>query len=123
MLIFVVTEGIRLYLFNAYELFSFNLGLLVIEKDLSHHDYLDESWICLWTARQITNIRNTFANNTSTDIKLSKAQISKFIQLARLSCSSISDLGTPGKDTVKYIGEKWRYLKWKNLKWRYWWYY
>ena len=123
MLIFVVTEGIRLYLFNAYELFSFNLGLLVIEKDLSHHDYLDESWICLWTTRQITNIRNAFANNTSTDIKLSKAQISKFIQLARLSCSSISDLGTPGKDTVKYIGEKWRYLKWKNLKWRYWWYY
>ena len=31
--------------------------------------------------REITKIRNAFANNMSTDIKLSKAQISKTIQL------------------------------------------
>ena len=37
-LIFVVTEETRLYLFNAYELSSFNFVLLVIEKDASHHD-------------------------------------------------------------------------------------
>ena len=35
MLISLVTEETRLYLFNAYELFSFNLVLLVIEKDIS----------------------------------------------------------------------------------------
>ena len=38
MLISVVTEETRLYLFNAYELFSFNFVLLVIEKDVSHPD-------------------------------------------------------------------------------------
>ena len=32
------------------------------------------------TTRQTNKIRNAFANNTSTDIKLSKAQISKIIQ-------------------------------------------
>ena len=32
------------------------------------------------TTRQTTKIRNAFANNMSTDIKLSKAQISKIIQ-------------------------------------------
>ena len=33
----------------------------------------------LLTARQETKLRNAFENNTSTDIKLSKAQISKII--------------------------------------------
>ena len=33
------------------------------------------------TRRQTTKIRNAFGNNTSTDIKLSKSQISKIIQL------------------------------------------
>ena len=32
------------------------------------------------TTRQTTKIRNGFANNMSTDIRLSKAQISKIIQ-------------------------------------------
>ena len=32
------------------------------------------------TTRQKTKIRNAFANNMSTDIKLSKSQISKIIQ-------------------------------------------
>ena len=36
MFISVVTEETRPYLFNAYELFSFNFVLLVIEKDISH---------------------------------------------------------------------------------------
>ena len=35
------------------------------------------------TTRQTTKMRNTFANNMSTDIKLSKAQISKIIQSGR----------------------------------------
>ena len=36
-----VTEETRLYLFNTYEQFNFNFVLLVIEKDVSHHDYID----------------------------------------------------------------------------------
>ena len=38
MLISVVTEKTRLYLFNAYEMFRFNFVLLVIEKEVSHPD-------------------------------------------------------------------------------------
>ena len=34
----------------------------------------------LFTNRQISNLRKTFANYLSTDIKLSKAQLSKMIQ-------------------------------------------
>ena len=34
----------------------------------------------LLTTRQTTKIRNAFVNNMSTDIKLSKVQISKIIQ-------------------------------------------
>ena len=37
------------------------------------HELLLKTW-------QKTNIRNAFNNNTSTDIKLSKAQINKIIQ-------------------------------------------
>ena len=42
------------------------------------------------TNRQVANIRKAFAKNTSTDIKLSKTQLSKMIQpggfLGRLLC-------------------------------------
>ena len=34
----------------------------------------------LFTNRQVANIRKTFAENTSTDIKLSKTQLSKMMQ-------------------------------------------
>ena len=34
----------------------------------------------LLTNRQVSNLRNVFANNSSTDIKLSKTQLSKMIQ-------------------------------------------
>ena len=46
--------------------------------------------------RQTTKIRNVFANNMSTDIKLSKAQISKVIQ-------SGSWLGNLGKKSLTNI--------------------
>ena len=45
------------------------------------------------TTRQTTKIRNDFANNTSTDIKLSKAQISKIIQSGGSSGSWLATLG------------------------------
>ena len=34
----------------------------------------------LLTNRQVSNLRKTFANNSSTDIKLSKTQLSKMIK-------------------------------------------
>ena len=43
--------------------------------------------------RQTTKIRIAFANNMSTDIKLSKAQISKIIQSGRSFGSWLANLG------------------------------
>ena len=43
--------------------------------------------------RQTTKIRNTSANNMSTDIKLSKAQISKIIQSGGSFGSWLANLG------------------------------
>ena len=37
-LISAVNEETRLYLFIAYEPFNFNFVILVIQKDVSHHD-------------------------------------------------------------------------------------
>ena len=45
------------------------------------------------TTRQTTKIRNTFANNMSTDIKLSKTQKSKIIQWAGSFRSWLGNLG------------------------------
>ena len=50
------------------------------------------------TARQTTKIKSAFANNMSTDIKLSKAQISKIIQSGG---SFGSWLGNLGKKALK----------------------
>ena len=49
----------------------------------------------LLTARQKTKLRNAFINNTSTDIKLSKAQITKIIQSGRFLGSLLSKLAGP----------------------------
>ena len=49
----------------------------------------------LLTTRQKTKLRNTFENNISTGIKLSKAQISKIIQLGGFLGSVLSKLADP----------------------------
>ena len=46
----------------------------------------------LLTSRQKTKLRNTFNNNKWTDLKLSKAQISKIIQSVGFLQSSLSKL-------------------------------
>ena len=51
------------------------------KKILEDEELLHELFL---TTRQTTKIRNAFANNMSTDIKLSKAQISNIIQLGDL---------------------------------------
>ena len=45
------------------------------------------------TIRQTTKIKNAFANNMSTDIKLNKAQISKIIQSGGSFGSRLVNLG------------------------------
>ena len=57
------------------------------ENDLPHE--------LLLTTRQTTKLRNVFNNNMSTDIKLSKAQISKIIQSGGFSGSLLSKLAGP----------------------------
>ena len=49
----------------------------------------------LLTTRQKTKLRNAFNNNTSTDLKLSKAQISKIIQSGGFLGSLLSELAGP----------------------------
>ena len=49
----------------------------------------------LLTTRQRTKLRNAFNNNMSTDLKLSKAQISKIIQSGGFLGSSLSKLAGP----------------------------
>ena len=49
----------------------------------------------LLTTRQKTKLRNAFNNNMSTDIKLSKAQISKIIQSGGFLGSSLSKIASP----------------------------
>ena len=49
----------------------------------------------LLTTRQKTKVRNAFNNNMSTDLKLSKAQISKIIQSGTLLGSLLSKLAGP----------------------------
>ena len=55
------------------------------DEELPHELFL--------TTRQTTKIRNAFANNMSTDIKLSKAQISKIIQSGGSFGSWLANLG------------------------------
>ena len=49
----------------------------------------------LLTTRQKTKLRNAFSNNMSTDLKLSKGQISKIIQSAEFLGSLLSKLAGP----------------------------
>ena len=49
------------------------MGLKILDRNDRPHQFL-------LTKRQKTNLRNAFKNNMLTDIKLSKAKISKIIQ-------------------------------------------
>ena len=61
-------------------------------KMLDGNDLPDEQ---LLTTRQKTKLRNAFNNNMSTDLKLSKAQISKIIQSVGFLGSLLSKLTGP----------------------------
>ena len=61
------------------------MGKKICDEELSHELFL--------TTRQTTKIRNFFANNMSTDMKISEAQISKIIQSGGLFGSLFGNLG------------------------------
>ena len=66
-------------------------------------------WWLFVTTRQTTKIRNTFANNIATDIKLSKAQIYKIIRAGGSFGAWLANLGknAPTNDAT--------FLAWDNL--------
>ena len=57
----------------------------------------------LLTTRQKTKLRNAFNNNMSTDIKLSKAQISKIIQSGGFLGRLLGPLLKTGLPLIKYV--------------------
>ena len=59
----------------------------------------------LLKARQTTKLRIAFNNNMSTDIKLSKAQISKIIQSGGFLGSLLSKLADPSMKVAVPLGE------------------
>ena len=59
----------------------------------------------LLTTRQKTKLRNAFNNNMSTDIKLSKAQISKIIQSGGFLGSLLSKLADPSMKVAVPLGK------------------
>ena len=57
----------------------------------------------LLTNRQVANFRKAFANHTSTDIKLSKTQLSKMIQLGRFLGRLLGPLLKTGLPLMKRV--------------------
>ena len=51
--------------------------------------------------RQVLNIRKTFANNTSIDIKFSKTQLSKMLQLGEILDKLLGSLLKTGLPLIK----------------------
>ena len=55
--------------------------VLKLSLSMVGDDKINFSRKLLLTNRQVANLRKAFANKSSTDIKLSKAQLSKMVQL------------------------------------------
>ena len=55
----------------------------------------------LLTNRQVSNLRQTYANKSSTDIKFSKTQISKMLQSWGFPCKLLGPLLKPGLSLIK----------------------
>ena len=71
-----------------------NIGT-TLRTNLKMFDTNDLPHELLLTTRQKTKLRNAFNNNTSADIKLSKAQINKIIQFGGFLGSLLSKLVGP----------------------------
>ena len=67
------------------------------KKNFEPEELLHEFFLI---TRQTSKIRNAFANNMSTEITLSEAQISKIIQSGRSFGSLLGDLGKKALITI-----------------------
>ena len=67
------------------------------------NDYINFPHKLLLTNRQVANIRKTFANHLSTDIKLSKTQLSKMMQSGGLLCRLLGPLLKTGLPLMKNV--------------------
>ena len=54
-------------------------------------------------SRQVSNLRKSFANNSSTDIRLSKSQLSKMIQSGGFLCRLLGPLLKTGLRLIKNV--------------------
>ena len=72
---------------------------LRISLKMFNGNNLPHEW--LLTTRQKTKIRNVFNNNTSTDLKLSKAQINKIIQSGGFLSKLLGPLLKTGLPLIK----------------------
>ena len=70
---------------------------LIITKENFRNEELPHALFL--TTRQITEIRKTYANNMSTDIKLSKAQLCKIIHSGGFLCKTLGNI-------IGYLGKK-----------------
>ena len=70
------------------------------KKNFKDEELLHELFV---TTRQTTKTRNAFANNMSTDIKLSKAQISKTIQLGGSFGSWLDNSGKKALTNIAFL--------------------
>ena len=68
---------------------------MTLRMSLRMFDGNDRRHELLLTTQQKTKLRNAFNNNMQTDIKLSKAHISKIIQSGRFLGSLLSKLESP----------------------------
>ena len=68
---------------------------ITLRMSLKRLDGNDPPHELLLTTRQKTKLRNAFNNNMSTDLKFSKAQISKIIQSGGFLGSLLSKLAGP----------------------------
>ena len=75
---------------NKLESAAKNMTGIILKKIFGGEELPHELFL---TTRQTPKIRNAFANNTSTDIKRSKTQISKIIQSGRPFGSKLANLG------------------------------
>ena len=71
-------------------------GTILNKEKLNKENFKDEELPqeLFLTTRQTTKIRNAFANNMSTDMKHSKAQVSQINQSGRSFSSWLCNLGT-----------------------------
>ena len=72
------------------------------KKNFKDEELLHELFV---TTRQTTKTRNAFANNMSTDIKLSKAQISKTIQSGGSFGSWLGNLGKKALTNIAFLSK------------------